>query len=57
MENLTQRWTQSGPFFPKYGPFFQFSKRTGEVSPLPPSFAPVSVAKCASISLNMPKYP
>ena len=27
MANLTQRWTQSGPFFPKSGYFFWFSKR------------------------------
>ena len=55
MENLTQRWTQSGPFFPKSGHFFRFSKRAGEASPLPPSCAPVIVAEYALISLNMPK--
>ena len=49
--NLTQRWTQSGPSFQKSGHFLQFSKTAGEVSPLLPSCAPVSVA------LNMPKYP
>ena len=42
MENLTQRWTQPGPFFPQSLP--------------PPSYVPVSVAEYASISLNMPKY-
>ena len=26
IENLTQRWTKSGPLFPKSGHFFQFSK-------------------------------
>ena len=57
MENLTQRWTQSGPFFPKSGHFFQFSKSAGEASPLSSSYTPFSVAECASLSLNMPKYP
>ena len=56
IEHLTQRWTQSGSFFPKSGHFFQFSKRAGEASPLPPSCAPVSVVEYATISLNMPKY-
>ena len=27
IENLTERWTQWGPFFPKAGHFFQFSKK------------------------------
>ena len=57
MENLTQRWAQSGPFFPKSGHYFRFSKGTGEASPLPLSCAPLSVTEYASISLNMPKYP
>ena len=64
MQNLTQRWTQSGPVIPKSRHFFWLSKRAGE-PPLPPpcpfslplSCAPVSVAEYASISLNMPKYP
>ena len=30
MKNLTQRWTQSGPFFQNQGTFFDFLKRTGE---------------------------
>ena len=34
-----------------------FSKREGKDSPLPSSSAPVRVAKYASISLNMSKYP
>ena len=57
MGNLTQRWAQSGPFFPKWGHFFRFSKRAGKASPLPLSCAPLSVAEYTSISLNMPKYP
>ena len=57
MENITQIWTQSRPFFPKSGRFFQFSKKVWEASPLPPSGAPVSVAIYTSISLNMSKYP
>ena len=31
---LAQKWTQPGPFFPKSGHYFQFSKRLGETSPL-----------------------
>ena len=43
MENLTQRWTQSVPFFPKIKAFFfYFQKRQGEN---------VSVDESASISL------
>ena len=33
MENLTQRWIQSAPFFPKSGHFSRFSKK--ELSPRP----------------------
>ena len=33
MENLTQRWTQSGPLFQRSG-HFQFSKLAGKSSPL-----------------------
>ena len=55
-ENLTQRWMQSGFFFPKWGHFFRFSKRAGEASPLPFSCSSVSVAEYATISQNMPKY-
>ena len=57
MENSTQRWTQSGPLFPKSRHCFQFSKMAGEASPLPPSCTHVSVAEYASISMNIPKYP
>ena len=57
MESLTQRWSQSGSFFPKSGHIFQFSKMTGEASPFLPSWAHVNVAEYASISLNMSKYP
>ena len=35
---------------------FRFSKRTGEASPLPPSWALVNVAEYWSIPLNIPKY-
>ena len=56
MENLTQRWVQSGPFLQEPEHFFRFSKRAGKASPLPPSCVPVSVAKYASVSPNMPKY-
>ena len=65
MENLIQRSNQSELFFPKSGHFFRFSKRAEKTSPAPPppplstasSCAPVSVAKYASILLNIPKYP
>ena len=53
MENLTQRWTQSGLFFPKYRHFFRFSKRAGKTSPLHPSCMPENTL----ISLNLPEYP
>ena len=32
MKNLTQRWTQWGPFFLKLGLVFDFLKRVGEDS-------------------------
>ena len=57
MENLTKRWTQSGPFIQKSGHIFSFSKKAGETSPLHLSCVPDSGAEYASISLNMPKYP
>ena len=56
MKNLTQRWTQSQPFFRKSRHSFRFSKRAGETSPLQPTCAPASVVEYASISLNLPKY-
>ena len=41
MENLTQRWIQSGPLFQNQGTFFDFQKRAGEASaPSLPSCAP-----------------
>ena len=57
IENLTQRWTQSGPFFKKSAHFFSIFKQVGEASLLPSNCAVVSAAEYASISLNMPKYP
>ena len=33
MENLTQRWTQLGRFFPKSRHFLRFSKRAVKASP------------------------
>ena len=57
LENLTPKWTQSGPFFQKSGQFFRFSKTVGEAFALPPSWAPVSVTEYASISLERPKFP
>ena len=57
MENLTQRWAQSGPFFAKSGLFFRFAKTAGEAYPLSPSSAAVNVTEYTSISLNMSKYP
>ena len=58
MENLTQRWTQSGLFFKIRAFFFTFKKRQGEACPcLLPSCTSVSLDEYASISLNIPKYP
>ena len=47
MENSTQRWIQSGPFFSKSGEFFSiFKKGPGVlVSPIPPPCAPKIVEK------------
>ena len=56
MENVTQRWAQSGLFYPKSGHFSWFSKRAGEVSPLPPSCAPVSVAEFDAYSATLTGY-
>ena len=49
LPNLIQRQTQSRIFFRNSGHLFRFQKRAGEASPL-------SVAKYASISLNIPTY-
>ena len=57
MENLSQRWTQSSPFFQKSGHFFTIFKKDRGVLPLFPSSAPVSLDEYASISLNLSKYP
>ena len=57
MENLTQRWTQSGPFFQNQGTFFDFYKKGSEGFLPPPCCVPLSVTEYASISLNIPKYP
>ena len=50
MENLSQRWKQSGLFIPKSRHLFQFSKRAGEASPLP-------LVLHLWVSLNMHQYP
>ena len=55
MENSTQRWTQSRPFFPRSGHCFGFSKRAGEVSFNSLNCVPVGVAGYTSIAPNMPK--
>ena len=48
MENLTQRQNQeSGPFSPKLGHFFRFSKREGDASPLITSWTIASVTEYA----------
>ena len=49
--------SSSGPFFPKSGHFFRFSKRAGVASPFLTSSPHESVASFPSISLNIPKYP
>ena len=50
MQNLTKRWAQSEPFFPKSGHLFEIFKRAGEVSSLATSCVSVSVAEYASVS-------
>ena len=73
MENLTQRWTQSGTFFPKSKYFFLiFKKGQGRPLPIPssgtpvsmteypslsPSCTPVSVTEYAPMSLKISRYP
>ena len=42
MEDLTQEWTQLGPFFPKSGHFFRLSKK-GQGRPPPHSSLPLVV--------------
>ena len=56
MENLTQRWTQPESFFQKSEHFFRFSKRAGEVSPLPSSCALVSVTGCQFVVFKPVSY-
>ena len=54
MENLTQRWTQSGPFFfPKSEHLFRFSKKGRGSLPLQPYCMSLNVGEYASISLNI----
>ena len=50
IENVTQKWTQWGPFFQKPGHYFLFSKRAGEASTLPPALR-------LWVWLNMHRYP
>ena len=45
IEHLTQGWTQLGPFFPKSGHSFQFSKKGRGGPPSPPSCAPKYLSK------------
>ena len=47
MENWTQRWKQSGPFFPKSGHSCRFSK---EGLSLPPSSTPAILTKHLTIT-------
>ena len=56
MENLIQRWAQSGTSCSKITAFFSVF-RIEQGKPLPPcSCAPVSEAKYVSVSLNISKY-
>ena len=50
MENLTQRWTQTGTFFTKLEHYFWFSKQAGIACPLP-------LILHLWVLLNMPQYP
>ena len=56
IENLTQRWTQSGSFFLKSA-LYSISKKGREGLPSPPSCTPVSLSEYASISLNISECP
>ena len=53
MENLIQEWTHSGPFFPKSGHLFQFSKESRRDLSLSPGCAHASVAEYVQISLKI----
>ena len=58
MENLTQRWTQSGFLFSKFRALLSiFKKGQGRPPPHLPNWALVNVVEYASISLSIPKYP
>ena len=59
MENLTQRWTQSRPFFQDQNIFFRAFSKKGKrkFHPSPLCCASVSVDEYASVPLNIPKYP
>ena len=46
MENLTQRWIQSGPFFQNQGTFFDSQKRAGEPPPGAPHLPPLVARLC-----------
>ena len=52
MENLTQRWTQSGLFFQIQDTFFHFLKRQGK----PPLYPQLGASECGWIYINIPKY-
>ena len=41
MDNLTQGWTQLGPFLQNRGTFLNFKKRAGETSPSSPVPTPL----------------
>ena len=52
MENLIQRWTQSGFLFPKSGHFFRFLKKQGR-----PLLPPPPLVARLWVWLNMHQYP
>ena len=52
MENLTQRWIKSGPFFQNKGSFFDFQKRAGEVSPPSPLNVCLGFYMLATLAFN-----
>ena len=56
MEKLTQRWSQSGPFYSEIRTLFSISKMGRGGLPSPPLVAHLSVVEHVLISLNMPKY-
>ena len=57
MDNLTQGWTQPGPFFEKSGDFNWFSKKGRGSLPHSPLVLCLWVWPNIHLNMNVPKYP